>query len=408
MALDLTKVAAQVGGMLTRLKARREKREECLQSALEVLRNSTDDFAHLREKIIASKTTWLVAGLVDGLNRCYPAFPLPAEFTIIASDGSHIDVDRHRSARCYLINTGSVTLHYGSDPNAILESWPRLYAEDEDLVITPPNGKGREQPIEGSLLSIKRSVEECQRLAELAEELPTDSSALALFDGSLILWGLASKDCPEFVTDILLHKGFLTHLDQMRKLNRDRTCPKHDRRKLALASYISLPRSTDVINALRVAICPYEPVDCDHCPGDGERACDVMAGLQDHELFASVLGPGERSALFVSQSSVVKKHYGEHQVHFFYLRLDDEIARVEIPQWVAQDDDLLNLTHTLVLDQCKRGRGYPVALSEAHEQAVVTGIDREDFWQLVESLLVEKHLPTVSSGKSFSKRTRWV
>ncbi|MBI2847989.1 MAG: nuclease, partial [Chloroflexi bacterium] len=57
---------------------------------------------------------------------------------------------------------------------------------------------------------------------------------------------------------------------------------------------------------------------------------------------------------------------------------------------------------------CKRGHGYPVALSEAHEQAVVTGIDREDFWQLVDSLLVEEHLPTPTSGKSFSKRARWV
>ena len=88
--------------------------------------------------------------------------------------------------------------------------------------------------------------------------------------------------------------------------------------------------------------------------------------------------------------------------------MDDEIARVEIPQWVAQDENLLNLTHSLVLDQCRRGQGYPVALAEAHEQAVVTGADRESFWQLVESLLIGEHLPTPTSAKSFSKRTRWV
>jgi hypothetical protein len=49
-----------------------------------------------------------------------------------------------------------------------------------------------------------------------------------------------------------------------------------------------------------------------------------------------------------------------------------------------------------------------VALSEAHEQAVVTGADRENFWQLVESLMTAEHLPTPTSAKSFSKRTRWV
>ena len=103
------------------------------------------------------------------------------------------------------------------------------------------------------------------------------------------------------------------------------------------------------------------------------------------------------------------KHYGRHNIYFFYLKVDDdEMARVEIPQWVAEDESLLNLTHSLVLDQCKRGQGYPVSLSEAHEQAVVTTADRENFWQLVESSLVEERLPSPSSAKSRSKRTRWI
>ena len=121
-----------------------------------------------------------------------------------------------------------------------------------------------------------------------------------------------------------------------------------------------------------------------------------------------MLEPGEKSARFISPSKVVGKHYGVHQIYFFYLRVDDEIARVEIPHWVANDDSLLSLTHALVLDQCQRGHGYPVALSEAHEKAVITGADRENFWQLVESSLVDEHLPSLSSAKSFSKRTRWV
>jgi NurA-like 5'-3' nuclease len=133
-----------------------------------------------------------------------------------------------------------------------------------------------------------------------------------------------------------------------------------------------------------------------------------VAGIQDRELFSDLLGVGGRSAIFVSQSSVVKKHYGEHQVYFFYVRLEDEIARVEIPQWVARDESRLDLVHTLILDQCQRGQGYPVALSEAHEQAVVTVADRESFWQLVESSLVAEHLPAPGSAKSQSKRTRWV
>ncbi len=401
MSLDLTKVASQVSGMVARLKADGEERQKRLNYALDVLCSRATDLDYLKRKIISSKTTWLVAGLVDGLDQHYKASPLPTEFTVIATDGSHIDVDRHRSTRCYLINIGSVILHYGTQPGATLDSFPCLYAGDEDLVIAPAGVKGREQVIEGALLGIKRSVEECRQLAELAVELPPGSSSLALLDGSLILWGLMSKDYPEFVTEALLDKGFLSYLDDIRKLNNGK--------RLAIASYISFPRSTDVVNVLRVVLCPHELPDCDrYCPPGSERDCDKVAGVQDRELFSHILAEGERSAVFISQSSIVQKHYGVHRVHFFYLRVDDEIARVEIPRWVATDESLLNLVHALVLDQCQRGQGYPVALSEAHEQAVVTGADRENFWQLVESSLVEEHMPTPGSAKSFSKRTRWV
>ncbi len=75
---------------------------------------------------------------------------------------------------------------------------------------------------------------------------------------------------------------------------------------------------------------------------------------------------------------------------------------------MATNPASLDLVQAVVVDQCRRGQGYPVALSEAHEQAVVTGADRENFWELVESTMIEGHLPDPVSAKSFSKRTRWV
>jgi len=75
---------------------------------------------------------------------------------------------------------------------------------------------------------------------------------------------------------------------------------------------------------------------------------------------------------------------------------------------VATDEGLLGLSHSLVWDQCRRGWGYPVALSEAHERAVITTADRENFWQVVEAALADEHLPTIGSAKSRSKRTRWI
>jgi hypothetical protein len=398
MSLDLTAVAAQVIAMIAGFKDRRAEDVKHLQYALETLNSPAIDLEDLKKKIKAAKTTWLVAEIVEGLNQRYPLPPLPPDFTVIAADGSHIDVDRHQSTRCYLINIGAVVIMYGSKPDAILTNTPQLYSDDKDLVITTPGG-GREQAVEGNILGAKRSVEECKSLVALAASQPPQSATLALLDGTLILWGLEAY--PDFVTDALLIKGMLKCLDNLKKLNQDR--------RLALASYISYPRSTDVLNALRVAVCPNDIPDCDkQCPPQKERDCAGLNGVLDRDIFFNLLEDGERSALFLSPSKIVKEYYGDHKVYFFYLRVGDEIARVEIPQWTAENNDLLNLTHSLVFDQCQRGNGYPVVLSEAHEQAVVTGADRENFRELVESTLTEEHIQGVTSGKSLSKRTRWV
>ena len=247
MSLDLTKTAAQVISMITGLKNRRTEQENHLQNALKTIGDPAIDLEALKKKIKDGKTTWLVAGIEAGLNEKYPLPAGPSDFTVIATDGSHIEVDRHHATRCFLINIGAVVLTYGSKPDALLSSTPRLYSEDKDLVITAPGG-GREQPVEGNILGAKRSVEECAGLAELAAALPEKSAALALLDGTLILWGLEAY--PEFVTDVLLHEGLLRHLDTIKNLNHSR--------KIALASYISFPNSADVLNVLRVAVCPND------------------------------------------------------------------------------------------------------------------------------------------------------
>jgi hypothetical protein len=394
VALDLTRVAVQVGDMIARIKGGETARQQRLATALATL--LAQDVARLRRKIKDSKTTWLVAGLVETLGQHIPSPPAPGDFTVLATDGSNISIDRHQAARCYLINIGAVSLRYGANPDASLQNFPCLCSTDEELVI---KSGSREQTVEGNLLGIKRSVDECQQLTTMASALPPGSRALALLDGSLILWGLEAY--PEFITDELLAKGLLRCLDRMKALN--------GQRQLALASYISLSRSNDVANALRLALCPREVLDSDRdCPDCPTKECNAISGVQDKDIFFSLLAPGERSALFISPSKIVGKYYREHSIYFFYLRLEDEIARVEIPEWVALDETLLNLAHSLIFDQCQRGQGYPVALSEAHEQAVVTGADRENFWRLVESSLIDEKLPTLNSAKSQSKKTRWV
>ncbi|MEK7280761.1 MAG: DNA double-strand break repair nuclease NurA, partial [Chloroflexota bacterium] len=177
-----------------------------------------------------------------------------------------------------------------------------------------------------------------------------------------------------------------------------------------VAGYISYPHATEVVNLLRLLLCPHSPPDCDqHCRGLGnKRLCQAVGGIEDRELFACLLQVGERSPLFSSRSSVVVNHYGEHQVCFFYLRGQEEVVRIEVPRWLATDTGRLDLVHSLVFDQCRRGGGYPVALMEAHEQAVLSPADRESFWNLIQESLAQGGIYSSSSAKRRSKQVPWV
>ena len=55
--------------------------------------------------------------------------------------------------------------------------------------------------------------------------------------------------------------------------------------------------------------------------------------------------------------AIVRDHYGGHGVSFFYVRTEEEVGRVEVPDWVAEDEGLLGLVHSLVVEQCKLGPG---------------------------------------------------
>ncbi len=400
MALDMNRVAAQVEEMTAGLAAEQRDSAARLERALSTLRAQSADLGKLRHRIEQSRTSWLIAGVEEDPAARHTRAPLPKDFAVLASDGSHIDVDRHSSARCALVNIGTVMLRYGSRPDALLGSSPTLYAGREDLTIANPQGT-EEQRLEGSVFGMKRDAAECMALADLVSDVSDDIPVLALFDGSLIMWGLAGQAYPDFVRAELLDNGFLKGLNRLRDAGADR--------QVAVASYISFPRGTDVANSLRVAVCPHEPPNCDtYCRNlpPSERPCDIVAGVQDSSIYSELLEAGERSASFISRSSVVQERYGEHEIRFFYLKTEDEMARVEFPRWV-EERGLLDIAHALILDQCRRGHGYPVALSEAHEQAVIDAASRRWFQELVLSAIADRRLPAHTSAKSASKRMRW-
>jgi hypothetical protein len=93
-----------------------------------------------------------------------------------------------------------------------------------------------------------------------------------------------------------------------------------------------------------------------------------------------------------------------HRIVFFYLHVGTEIVRVEVPQWVAASPTLLDLVHAVAYDQAQKGMGYPIALAEAHQHAVVRGAERDLFYEMVTTVLLRRGMRATISPKNLGKR----
>lgn len=397
MTLDLLRALPQIQAGLVHLQAAQTGRQERLAKARGLLALRGEPMRLLGPRMREGRYTWLPALPMEAMNGRHGSLDAAEDYQVIGVDGSQIEVDRHAPLPCYLINLGSAAIRYGVAPWAKLDSQPSLFAGEEAMAIANPANPLQATRLDSVLLAVRRSVAEIVHLVDLAEAAPTDVTTLLLLDGGLILWPLGARAYDDYVRHLLLGEGFLAALNRLR--------PLVETGRALVAGYISRSDSTNVGHTLRLAACPYERINCDHhCRQrrPSERPCDSVADLLDRDLLATLLRPGERSALFGSQTRVVQEWYGEHGISFFYLHTGDEIARVEVPDWLSREPVRLDLLQALILDQCRRGDGYPVALSEAHEMAVVHEADRQQFWALVESLLTPEQ--GLSSAKVASKR----
>ncbi|MEW6146095.1 MAG: DNA double-strand break repair nuclease NurA [Thermodesulfobacteriota bacterium] len=355
--------------------------------AKEELRLRSENWEELSRKVEESRTSWLVAGISSPPDTAHPLPERPRSYTALSSDGSQIFPDRHEVLPCYLINISSIALTYGDNAGAKLESDPSLFYRDEDRFTT---WGGKRIPADSEVISLRRTLMEFERILELVKGNETDGNTIALSDGTLILWRLEAAP-PDFRNGIMV--PFLRIMDEFKNL------------RIPVAGYISYPGSTDVINTLRVGLCPEKVSYCNRCPYTElpELPCSPIEGLTDRFLFSTVLDTGEASPVFKSSSKILDM-YGVHHIYFFYVNIGEEIARVEIPEWVAGDERLLSLVHTLVFDQAKKGKGYPVVIAEAHEQAVVKAKDRDFFFSLVREAMVRADFAVTVSRKGLSKR----
>ncbi|PKB69194.1 MAG: hypothetical protein BZY77_06210 [SAR202 cluster bacterium Io17-Chloro-G5] len=403
MGLDMGQTVLQLDQLTRSVRGASEARDARLTDLISAAAGIDPETATTKTADTRQRP-YLAAEVEESLLGAYPPSEPPADWVVAAVDGSHIDVDRHLPVACYLLNFGGCVLTYGSNPNATLFSHPYLATTPEELYISDPTNSTGEEMISGALLGLVRTVKELETLAKTVEECPPGLPVLGLVDGSLVLWGLSGHAYRPYVSDAIINDGLLPAMKRLEKLA--------ETRPVALAAYVSFPRSTEAVNAVRCSLCPHDNVVCTQSCNNRrstQQPCDGANEFLDRDIFQRLLEPGWRSPVYKTNSSVSRESYDEaHKVYFFYVNAGEEIGRVEVPKWVANNETLLSLTHSLVWDQCQRGQGYPVAISESHEQAVVSAGDRRVFRRLLTDSLERQGLSAATSQKDRSKRSPWL
>jgi hypothetical protein len=399
MSFNLLETAKQIDVMATNISGRQNEHLEKIKKSIDATnRFSIKKFEQLKHEK-SSELSFLVPTIFEHPKNRYQNTTKINEYCVMAVDGSQIEMDRHAPTTCFLINIGTSTLEYGYPSKSILSSKPILYARNDELVVKNELNYS-ERLIEGDLLAAKRSVDEIKFLRNLLEQSSPTLPRICLLDGSLQMISLRGYYNDEIVLHEFIESGMVTELNKLKSIiaNSNDT---------VIASYISYPNATDIINALKLTTCQSESIKCGRF--GNEQACtECIGGVLDRELFHTILSPGERSSVFYASENTLSEYYEDHRIMFFYINVNDEIARIEIPEWIGKNKERLELLHSLILDQCSKGRGYPISLMEAHEQAVITNSDRKTFMTMIEKTLHHQKIPVSTSMKNHSKNLRWL
>ena len=392
--LDITKLTGQLPAISEHLQQEAQASNQRLEVAQKRLAESVieQEALETQQKEWRDRALFKAAIPLEPLDTCQEIPTPPYAHSVFATDGSQISPSHHEIAYCYLINIGRVMLHYGQSLFPVLDSVPEVFYTQEDLYESRQWGIPTDE-----WLGYRRTVSEIEALAEMAYRWVKPPGAhyepnLALVDGSLIYWFLENLPTP--ARDQLLPRIF-------------RAWEQLQAAQVPLMGYLSANRHTEAVRFLRYASCPYNVPDCQtFCANEqNQLPCQSCEPLRDTTLWQTLLSPGQRSAIWRSQSPILELYPEEFAIHFCYVHVGTEIARVEFPAWIAQDIELLEQSLGLLLGQVYKGYGYPVAIAESHNQAVVRSSDRARFFALLEREMIKAGLPNVGvSYKESNKR----
>ncbi len=330
---------------------------------------------HFESTIHAIKQPILIPAWKGLLADVVSITPQNHPYIVVSVDGSQIYYDKHQGPPCFLINIGFIQLRYGCVGKAVTYgSQPFLTTKfDETNDFASPD-----------FVNMQRESYEfdqaLKQMEEIKQQFP-DTLAGCFFDGSLIFFHLDAQDMDlkeRFLDD---YCGVLELFYQKRFL---------------IAGYMSLPCTKELVNLCKLML--------DKDEYKQQFTLPVIDRLTDVDIADLYLQPHQRSIIFKSKAPICYLYPVHLQPYFCYLHVGFEIVRLEFPAWIGQSSDLVDQICAMALDQAIKGRGYPVCLFEAHEQAVVKSCDRDFFYTMIERLSHRKARSYIISQKSIKKQ----
>lgn len=386
MTLELSKVTSQVAQLGEQAAQRRQRYRAVVPELIQALTEYAADADARRLVDEAVRAGW-TGGVPahEPLDAAIDPIGLPERVTIVAADGSQIYPDRHGLALYYAINIGSLILRLGSGEAPIVDATPEVYFDEKQLYDDDEN------LITAQLINARRTVLEMTALTRLACEEVAQAATVALSDGNIAL-RVKQEGIPERERQ-RLQDQYLAQLHRLRGA------------QVTVGSFISRPSATSVVRLLHlVRTCPF-----DHVAEYVKNRRRPYDGITDTPIFAALLKPTQRSAIF-KQVTQWAKPYEEagHAIHFFYVNVSTPerrvVVRVEMPEWVAADADKVNLLHAVVVDQCRvTSIPYPYVLTRADEMAVITTVEKTNLEQMIALEMVKRDVDAAPSEKAATK-----
>ena len=379
MPIDYQQIYEKIQDIGKGARERKKTLEERRTKAREQLAYHDSRLDALRSKVDSAKATdpniRCAYPLDESLASSYPPPDSVIQATLIAADGSQINPDRHAAVQFGLVNVGAISMRLNSGEAPEISTESELLFGDDLL----PNGI----PMSDGMVALKRDLAERKKLDDLSKGI--SGQVVTFTDGPIELWGAKGEDASSYEDFVKKYIGVLSRLQT---------------RDVITAGYVDKPSADLVVRLLEIAMADNEQLQ-------KLREFHPLRGVSDRWLFGErehpLLPPGHRSAVFKIQSSSDKKYTGVLTLHFFYLNVGTEghpwPVRVEVPKWVVDDKEKLDLLHGVLVEQCRMmgSRPYPYLLHRAHETAVVKNEEKQQIEQML-AMELRKNNEDVDDG----------